>query len=382
MQSEIPFNKPFLTGRELEFISDAHHRGQVAGDGYYTKKCQSFLESNLGVSRVLLVHSCTAALEMSALLLDLCPGDEVIMPSYTFVSTANAFALRGVVPVFADINPRTFNLDETKLTGLLSEKTRAIVPVHYAGVSCEMNTINEIAKEHDLKVLEDAAQAIGSKYCGSSVGTLGNLGTLSFHETKNIISGEGGALLINDPQLIERAEIIREKGTNRTSFFRGEVDKYTWVDLGSSYLPGEIIAGFLFAQFSQMSEILERRLELWNLYHSYFQLLEDDGLINRPYIPNKCEHNGHIYYIVLKSEDQRDALIQKLNRNNIQGIFHYIPLHSSPAGKKYGKIKSDLPVTDELSKRLLRLPLWVEMKEESIVKIVKLIHNYLTGDKS
>ena len=382
MQSEIPFNKPFLTGRELEFISDAHHRGQVAGDGYYTKKCQSFLESNLGVSRVLLVHSCTAALEMSALLLDLCPGDEVIMPSYTFVSTANAFALRGVVPVFADINPRTFNLDETKLTGLLSEKTRAIVPVHYAGVSCEMNTINEIAKEHDLKVLEDAAQAIGSKYCGSSVGTLGNLGTLSFHETKNIISGEGGALLINDPQLIERAEIIREKGTNRTSFFRGEVDKYTWVDLGSSYLPGEIIAGFLFAQFSQMSEILERRLELWNLYHSYFQLLEEEGLINRPYIPNDCEHNGHIYYIVLKSEDQRDALIQKLNRNNIQGIFHYIPLHSSPAGRKYGKIKSSLPVTDELSKRLLRLPLWVEMSEESIVKIVKIIQSYLTGDKS
>lgn len=382
MQSEIPFNKPFLTGRELEFISDAHHRGQVAGDGYYTKKCQSFLESNLGVARVLLVHSCTAALEMSALLLDLCPGDEVIMPSYTFVSTANAFALRGVVPVFADINPRTFNLDETKLTGLLSEKTRAIVPVHYAGVSCEMDTINEIAKEHDLKVIEDAAQAIGSKYCGSSVGTLGNLGTLSFHETKNIISGEGGALLINDPQLIERAEIIREKGTNRTSFFRGEVDKYTWVDLGSSYLPGEIIAGFLFAQFSKMSEILERRLELWNLYHSHFQSLEEDGLINRPYIPNECEHNGHIYYIVLKSEDQRDALIQKLNRNSIQGIFHYIPLHSSPAGKKYGKIKSDLPVTDELSKRLLRLPLWVEMDEERIVRIVKLIHSYLTGDKS
>jgi dTDP-4-amino-4,6-dideoxygalactose transaminase len=377
MQGSIPYNKPFLTGKELDFIKDAHARGQVAGDGHYTKACENLLEQKVGAAKALLVHSCTAALEMSAMLLDLSPGDEVILPSYTFVSTANAFALRGVIPVFADIKPETFNLDETTISSLITEKTRAIVPVHYAGVSCEMDSIMEIAGEHDLVVVEDAAQGLGASYCGSNLGTIGNLGTLSFHETKNIISGEGGALLINDPELIHKAEIIREKGTNRSSFFRGEVDKYTWVELGSSYLPGEIIAAFLFAQLSQMNRICHQRLKLWNCYHTLLQPLEEEGLLKRPVIPERCEHNGHIYYIVLPSEDYRDAVMDHLNQNGIQGIFHYVPLHSSPAGMKFGEVREQLPVTEEYSKRLLRLPLWVELEESVISKIVNQIQRGL-----
>ena len=381
MQGSIPYNKPFLTGKELDFIKDAHARGQVAGDGHYTKACENLLEQKVGAAKALLVHSCTAALEMSAMLLDLSPGDEVIMPSYTFVSTANAFALRGVIPVFADIKPETFNLDETTISSLITEKTRAIVPVHYAGVSCEMDSIMEIAGEHDLVVVEDAAQGLGASYCGSNLGTIGNLGTLSFHETKNIISGEGGALLINDPELIHKAEIIREKGTNRSSFFRGEVDKYTWVELGSSYLPGEIIAAFLFAQLSQMNRICEQRLKLWNCYHTLLQPLEEEGLLKRPFIPKGCEHNGHIYYIVLPSEDYRDTIMDHLKQNGIQGIFHYVPLHSSPAGMKFGKVMGGLPVTEEYSKRLLRLPLWIELEESVISKIVNQIQRGLEGLK-
>lgn len=381
MQGSIPYNKPFLTGKELDFIKDAHARGQVAGDGHYTKACENLLEQKVGAAKALLVHSCTAALEMSAMLLDLSPGDEVIMPSYTFVSTANAFALRGVIPVFADIKPETFNLDETTISSLITEKTKAIVPVHYAGVSCEMDSIMEIAGEHNLVVVEDVAQGLGASYCGSNLGTIGNLGTLSFHETKNIISGEGGALLINDLELIHKAEIIREKGTNRSSFFRGEVDKYTWIELGSSYLPGEIIAAFLFAQLSQMNRIYHQRLKLWNCYHTLLQPLEEEGLLKRPVIPEGCEHNGHIYYIVLPSEDYRDAIMDHLNQNGIQGIFHYVPLHSSPAGMKFGEVREQLPVTEEYSKRLLRLPLWVELEESVISKIVNQIQLGLEGLK-
>ena len=379
MQGNIPYNKPFMTGKELDFIKDAHSRGEIAGDGHYTKACENLLEQKLGTVKALLVHSCTAALEMSAILLGLSPGDEVIMPSYTFVSTANAFALREVIPVFADINPITFNLDETAISRLITKKTMAIVPVHYAGVSCEMDSIMEIAGEHDLVVVEDAAQGLGASYRGSNLGTIGSLGTLSFHETKNIISGEGGALLINDPELIHKAEIIREKGTNRSSFFRGEVDKYTWVELGSSYLPGEIIAAFLFAQLSQMNRICEQRLKLWNCYHTLLQPLEEEGLLKRPFIPKGCGHNGHIYYIVLPSEECRDRIMNHLKQNGINGIFHYVPLHSSPAGMKFGKVIEHLPVTEEYSKRLLRLPLWVELEESVISKIVNQIQRGLEG---
>jgi dTDP-4-amino-4,6-dideoxygalactose transaminase len=357
--NNIPFNKPYMTGRELWHIAQAHTNGHLSGDGVFTKKCHSWLEARTGARRVLLTHSCTAALEMAAILANIQPGDEVIMPSYTFVSTANAFVLRGGIPVFVDIRPDTLNIDETLIESAITPRTKAIVPVHYAGVACEMDTIMDIANRHNLLVIEDAAQGIMSTYKGRALGAIGHLGCYSFHETKNIISGEGGALLINDEQFVERAEIIREKGTNRSSFFRGQVDKYTWVDVGSSYLPGEIIAAFLWAQMEEAETITQERLQIWQQYHDVLAPLEALGKLRRPLIPADCQHNAHMYYILLNSLEKRTQLISELKKQEVNAVFHYVPLHSSPAGRKFGQVNGTMTHTENLADRLLRLPLWV-----------------------
>lgn len=359
----IPFNKPYMTGKELWYISQAHANGHLAGDGQFTKKCSTWLEARTGSHRALLTHSCTAALEMAAILADLQPGDEVIMPSYTFVSTANAFVLRGAVPVFVDIRPDTLNIDESRIEAAITERTRAIVPVHYAGVACEMDTVMAIARKHNLVVIEDAAQGIMSTYKGRPLGSIGHMGCLSFHETKNIISGEGGALLINDPHLAERAEVIREKGTNRSKFFRGQVDKYTWVDMGSSYLPSELIAAFLWAQMEEADAITDRRLAIWDVYHRGLAGLEASGTIRRPFIPEGCRHNAHMYYIVLPDVSTRMKTIETLKSKGIHTVFHYVPLHSALAGMKHGVTRTNLAVTDDMSERLLRLPVWLGVED-------------------
>jgi dTDP-4-amino-4,6-dideoxygalactose transaminase len=355
----IPFNKPYMTGRELWYIAQAHTNGHLSGDGMFTKKCHAWLEAHTGAHKALLTHSCTAALEMAAILADIQPGDEVIMPSYTFVSTANAFVLRGGIPVFVDIRPDTLNIDETLIEAAITARTKAIVPVHYAGVPCEMDTIMDIACRYNLLVIEDAAQGIMSKYKGKPLGSIGHLGAYSFHETKNIISGEGGALLINDKRFAERAEVIREKGTNRGQFFRGQVDKYTWVDAGSSYLPGEVIAAFLWAQMEEAQSITQKRMDIWQQYHEALAPLEHAGKLRRPIVPEDCQHNAHMYYVLLESLEQRTEVILQLKQHSIMTVFHYVPLHSSPAGKKYGRTSAELKHTDNLADRLLRLPLWV-----------------------
>lgn len=355
----IPFNKPYMTGRELWYIAQAHAKGHLSGDGMFTKKCNDWLEARTGSNKALLTHSCTAALEMAAILADIKPGDEVIMPSYTFVSTANAFVLRGGVPVFVDIRPDTLNIDETKIEQAITPRTKAIVPVHYAGVACEMDAIMAIAQQHNLLVIEDAAQGIMSTYKGKSLGAIGHLGAYSFHETKNIISGEGGALLVNDKRFADRAEIIREKGTNRSKFFRGEIDKYTWVDFGSSYLPSELVAAFLFAQIDEADAITASRLDIWQFYHEQFAELEAAGFLTRPIVPAECQHNAHMYYILLPDEPTRARLIARLKLEGIHSVFHYVPLHSSPMGMKVGRISGSMENTDDLSNRLLRLPLWI-----------------------
>jgi dTDP-4-amino-4,6-dideoxygalactose transaminase len=360
----IPFNKPYMTGKELWYIAQAHSNGHLAGDGFFTKSCSRWLESSIGCKKALLTHSCTAALEMAALLANLGPGDEVIMPSYTFVSTANAFVLRGAVPVFVDIRPDTLNIDENLIEAAITPRTKAIIPVHYAGVACEMDAIMEIAKRHDLIVIEDAAQGIMSKYKGRPLGSIGHLGCLSFHETKNIISGEGGALLINDPELVQRAEIIREKGTNRSQFFRGQVDKYTWCDLGSSFLPGELIAAFLWAQMEAGEDINSRRIALWNRYNSAFEVFERNGRLRRPIVPDMCLHNAHMYYILLPSLDKRAAFISYLKSQGIGSVFHYVPLHSAPAARDFSRYHGGMDITDQYSDRLVRLPLWVGLDAE------------------
>lgn len=359
----IPFNKPFMTGQEPVNIAQAHANGHLSGDGAFTRQCHAWLNERTGASASLLTHSCTAALEMAALLLDLEAGDEVIMPSFTFVSTANAFVLRGAVPVFVDIRADTLNIDEALIEEAITSRTRAICVVHYAGVSCEMDTILAIAARHGLSVIEDAAQGIMSTYKGKALGTLGDLGALSFHETKNIISGEGGALLCRDMIHTERAEIIREKGTNRSRFFRGQVDKYTWVDTGSSYLPGEIVAAFLAAQLSDADAITTRRLGIWEHYHSWAESHEASGLLRRPVVPANCGHNAHMYYLLLPTLEHRTSFISLMKEQGIQTVFHYIPLHSSPAGKKYGRSSGDLPITNNASDRLVRLPLWIGIEE-------------------
>jgi dTDP-4-amino-4,6-dideoxygalactose transaminase len=363
MAVNIPFNKPYMTGKELWYIAQAHANGHLAGDGSFTKKCHAWLEARTGAHKALLTHSCTAALEMAAILADLKPGDEVIMPSYTFVSTANAFVLRGAVPVFVDIRPDTLNIDETKIEEAVTVRTRAIVPVHYAGVGCEMDTIMAIARRHNLIVIEDAAQGIMSTYKGRPLGSIGHLGCLSFHETKNVISGEGGALLVNDPALAERAEIIREKGTNRSQFFRGQVDKYTWVETGSSYLPGELIAAFLSAQMEEADEITRRRLALWGVYHQWLESLEKGERLRRPIIPKECGHNAHMYYVLLPQLQQRTNLIRELQQHSIHAVFHYVPLHSAPAGIRHGRVSGELSVTENVADRLLRLPLWLGLED-------------------
>lgn len=374
---KIPFNKPFMTGRELSYISEAHFRGHLSGDGHFTQLCHQWLENLTGTQKALLTHSCTAALEMAAILADLKPGDEVIMPSYTFVSTANAFVLRGAVPVFVDIRSDTLNLDESKIADAITEKTRAVVPMHYAGVSCEMDTIMAIAKKHGLLVIEDAAQGILSTYKGRPLGAIGDIGTLSFHETKNIISGEGGAVLLNDLSWSERAEMIREKGTNRKAFFRGEVDKYSWVDIGSSFLPSDLIAAFLWAQMEEAKSITSRRLALWETYNRELKTLEDQGVLRRPVIPADCVHNAHMYYILLPSLEQRTALVAHLKSKGIHAVFHYVPLHDSPMGRKYARFSGPLNKTNDLSSRLLRLPLWLGMEEQQ-AEIIEQIRAGLT----
>ena len=368
----IPFNKPYMTGKELYYIAEAHFNGVLAGDGPFTKKCHAWLELREDCKKALLTHSCTAALEMAAILADLQTGDEVIMPSYTFVSTANAFVLRGAVPVFVDIRPDTLNIDERLIEAAITARTRAIPPVHYAGVGCNMNVIMDIARRHNLLVIEDAAQGIMSTWEVRPLGSIGHLGALSFHETKNIISGEGGALLINDERFAERAEIIREKGTNRSQFFRGQVDKYTWVDIGSSYLPGEVIAAFLWAQMEEADHITSSRLSLWERYHQALAPLEAAGRLRRPIIPEAARHNAHMYYILLNSLSMRSHLIAKLKEAGILAVFHYVPLHLSPAGKRFARTHGDLPYTEQLADRLLRLPLWLGLGEhqDKIVEIL------------
>ncbi len=368
----IPFNRPYMTGREMEYIKLAHYNHHLAGDGAFTKKCHAWLELKTGCLKALLTHSCTAALEMSAILADLRPGDEVIMPSYTFVSTANAFVLRGAIPVFVDIRTDTLNIDETKIESAITARTKVIVPVHYAGVSCEMDVIMGLAEKYKLIVIEDAAQGIMSTYKGRPLGSIGHMAALSFHETKNIISGEGGALLVNDSRFADRAEKIREKGTNRSQFFRGQVDKYTWVDVGSSYLPSELAAAFLWAQMEEATEITRRRLAIWDYYHGQLGFLEKSDVLRCPVIPEDCNHNAHMYYVLLPNLKVRTDLIEKLKLLGINAVFHYIPLHSSPAGQRYGRPHGALTVTEGMADRLLRLPLWlgVESHQSQVTRSI------------
>jgi len=374
---KIPFNKPFIVGKELFYIAQSVIENRhTAGDGPFTKKCQAWLEEHLGCGKALLTHSCTAALEMAAILADIQPGDEIIMPSFTFVSTANAFVLRGGVPVFVDIRINTLNIDDDLIEAAVTPRTRAICPVHYAGVPCRMKAIVAIAKNHNLLVIEDAAQALLSRNKERYMGTIGQLGCLSFHETKNIISGEGGALLINDPKLIERAEIIREKGTNRSQFFRGHVDKYTWVDIGSSYLPSDIIAAFLFAQMENAEQIIARRNQIFDLYREGLRPLAEKGLIQLPCILEDCQCNGHIFYILTGSLEERTNLTAHLQKQGILAVFHYVPLHSSPAGMRYGRVSGGMEWTERAGECLLRLPLYYEMTDQEVCSVITSIHEF------
>jgi dTDP-4-amino-4,6-dideoxygalactose transaminase len=372
-ENHIPFNWPYMTGKELYYIAEAHFNGRLAGDGPFTKRCHGWLEERTGSRKALLTHSCTAALEMAALLLDIRPGDEVIMPSYTFVSTANAFVLRGGVPVFVDIRADTLNLDERLIEAAVTPRTRAVVPVHYAGVACEMDAILSIARRHGLSVVEDAAQAVMADYKGRPLGSIGDLGAYSFHETKNVISGEGGALLVNDPELVASAEIIREKGTDRSRFFRGQVDKYTWQEVGSSFLPGELIAAFLWAQLEEADRITQSRLASWRRYHELLEPLESKEILRRPIVPDGCRHNAHLYYVLLAPGIDRRQVLDEFARNDIWPVFHYVPLHSSPAGQRYGRTHGPLPVTVEQSARLIRLPLWVGLTEQQQERVVDIL---------
>ena len=368
---KIPFNKPTAVGTELANIADALARGHLSGDGYYTKRCHDWLEQRLGCRRALLTHSCTGALEMAAILCDLAPGDEVIMPSYTFVSTANAFALRGATPVFIDVRADTINMDERLIEAAITPRTRAIAVVHYAGLACEMDAIMELAKRHNLLVVEDAAQALLSTYKGRNLGTVGHLGCISFHETKNLLSGEGGALLVNDERFVERAEIVREKGTNRSRFLRGEVDKYTWVDLGSSYLPSEMIAAFLEAQLAHADEVIARRRAIWSRYRAGLAGLAAAGTLELPResYPDRVA-NGHIFYVLTDTLATRVALAAHLKARDMLSVSHYVPLHASPAGRKWGRASGEFTVTDDISDRLLRLPIYYSMSDADVDSVI------------
>ncbi len=373
----IPFNRPAVVGDEVSYLHELiNSKEKLSGDGVFTKKCSALMEDLYDTKKVLLTTSCTHALEMAAILLDIKEGDEVIMPSYTFVSTANAFVLRGAKIIFVDIRPDTMNLDEAKIEQAITDKTKVIVPVHYAGVPCEMDTIMEISKKYNLFVVEDAAQGVNSFYKGKALGTIGHLGCFSFHETKNYNCGEGGALLINDSQFIERAEIIREKGTNRSKFFRGHVDKYGWVDIGSSYLPSEFNAAFLYGQLKNVNLINDNRLGSWNLYYESLKPLSDAKILELPTIPEYCVHNAHMFYIKVGNLEERTSLIEYLKTKGIGAVFHYIPLHSSEAGKKYSTFVGVDSVTTIESERLVRLPLYYEISKKEILEVVKEINSY------
>lgn len=377
MSIRIPFNKPFFAGRELYYIAQAVTFGNISGDGRYTQNCCRILEERLSISKVLMTPSCTSSLEMAAMLCDLKPEDEVILPSYTFVSTANAVVRLGARPVFVDIRPDTLNLDDSLVEDAVTPKTRAIIPVHYAGVACEMDRIMTIANKHGLFVIEDAAQGVNAFYNGRALGSIGHLGAYSFHETKNYICGEGGALCINAPELVERAEIIRDKGTNRKQFFRGQVAKYTWVDIGSSYVPSEICSAFLCAQLEMLDAISERRRKIYQFYYDLLKPLEADGLLRLPRVSEDCVSNYHMFYLLLPEMATRDGLMDHLKRNGIYAVFHYVPLHSSPMGRKFGYRQGDLPITEELSGRLLRLPLFYDITEEEQAEVAAAIDGYL-----
>lgn len=378
MGYRIPFNRPYLLGTELDNVARVLSSGDMGGDGPFTKECQQFLQTRFGAQRALLTTSCTAALEMTAMLCNLREGDEVIMPSYTFVSTANAFLLRGAKPVFVDIRRDTLNLDESLLNQAITTRTKAVVPVHYAGVACEMDTILQIAREHGLFVIEDAAQGVNATYKGAYLGTLGDFGTYSFHESKNFVCGEGGALIINKDGFSERAEIIREKGTNRAKFFRGQVDKYTWVDSGSSYVPADVLAAILLAQLNGVDRITQERKRVFDAYRTALQPLADRGLVGLPDIPPHCVSNFHMFYMVLNDLETRSALIAHLKRKGILSVFHYVPLHTSPVGEQLGYQRGMLPVTEYISDRLLRLPLFAGLTKREIDNVVEEILSFFS----
>ena len=372
----VSFNKPPYIGKESEYVLDAVNKGHISGDGEYTKKCAKKLEELSGTKRALLTTSCTHATEMAALLSEIKPGDEVIMPSYTFVSTADAFVLRGATPVFVDIRPDTMNIDETLIEDAITSKTKAIVPVHYAGVGCEMDTIMDIARRHNLTVIEDAAQAIASTYKGKALGTFGDFGCYSFHETKNISMGEGGALLIQNEDMIEPAEIIREKGTNRAKFFRGQIDKYTWVNYGSSYLPSDMNAAYLWAQLENIDIIQKKRLSVWNRYKEGLSELEKKEYIEFGVIPDECTNNAHMFYIKVRDLENRTDLLKFLTENGIQAVFHYVPLHSAPAGRKFGRFNGEDRYTTKESERLIRLPLFYSITDEEVEYTIEMLLEY------
>lgn len=375
----INFNVPPVVGKEEEYIKRAIENRKICGDGEFTKKCSLWLEERTGTAKALLTTSCTHATEMAAILADIQPGDEVIMPSYTFVSTADAFVLRGAKVIFVDIRPDTMNIDENLIEDAITDKTKAIVPVHYAGVSCEMDTICDIARRHDLTVIEDAAQGVLSTYKGKQLGTIGDFGCYSFHETKNYSMGEGGALLLKNEKDIERAEIVREKGTNRSKFFRGQIDKYTWVDAGSSYLPSELNVAYLWAQLEMADKIFEDRMRSWNLYYEILKDLEDRGLVELPVIPEECTHNAHMFYLKARDLEERTALIEFLKERGISAVFHYIPLHTAPAGVKYGLFHGEDKYTTKESERLVRLPLYYGLKEEELLCVTKEVKKFYEG---
>lgn len=374
---KTPFNWPHMTGKELYYIARCHFNGQLAGDGPFTRHCHQWLEHHCATRKALLTHSCTAALEMAALLLDIEPGDEVIMPSYTFVSTANAFVLRRGVPVFVDIRPDTLNIDETAIERAITPRTRAICVVHYAGVACEMDTILAMAQRHNLKVVEDAAQGLMASYKGRPLGSMGHFGAYSFHETKNIISGEGGALLVNEADSVQRAEIVREKGTDRSRFFRGEVDKYTWQDAGSSFLPGELIAAFLWAQLEEAERITADRLAAWDRYHRLAERLEQAGRLRRPIVPDHCRHNGHMYYVLLAPGIDRHKVLAEMNEAAVNAVFHYVPLHTAPAGQRFARMVGSMDVTTATARSLVRLPLWVGLTQEKQELVIDVLETAL-----
>lgn len=373
MKFHIPFNKPCIVGSELIYVGQAVAGGHASGDGPFTRRAQRLMEERFGAPRILLTTSCTAALELAALLCDLGPGDEVILPSFTFVSTANAIALRGAIPVFVDIHPDTLNIDERLIEAAITSRTKAIFPVHYAGVGCEMDEIMAIARRHNLLVVEDAAQGVSAKYKGQWLGTIGQMGCYSFHETKNFSCGEGGALVINDPALEKRAEILREKGTNRSQFLRGQVDKYTWVDIGSSYVLSDMLAAFLLGQLENMEKITARRREIFLRYAEMFAPLADKGAMRTPFIPDHCTPNYHMYYFLAADISERTALIEHLRQAGILAVFHYVPLHSSPFAKTLGMARYDLPVTDDASNRLLRLPMYYDLSDRDVTEVAEAV---------